>query len=189
MKFFRFVSTVWQISLWQIENEYGNIMGPYGEAGKKYVQWCANTAESLKVGVPWIMCQQNDAPQPMVSFIFQRITSWLHHNPYIHNFFLSFVFFSFSSRSTHAMDFIATSSHRTIPTVLRCGLRTGLAGEFILFSFLFVFCSPVSSITEFWVLTWLLLILGLKNGVRKLHIEWLKMLPFQLRVSSKRVAL
>ena len=50
----------------QIENEYGNVMGPYGESGKEYIKWCANMAQSLDVGVPWIMCQQNDAPQPMV---------------------------------------------------------------------------------------------------------------------------
>jgi len=50
----------------QIENEYGNVMGPYGESGKAYIKWCANMAQSLDVGVPWIMCQQNDAPQPMV---------------------------------------------------------------------------------------------------------------------------
>ena len=41
-------------------------MGPYGESGKAYIKWCANMAQSLDVGVPWIMCQQNDAPQPMV---------------------------------------------------------------------------------------------------------------------------
>lgn len=50
----------------QIENEYGNVIGSYGEAGKAYIQWCANMAQSLDVGVPWIMCQQDDAPQPMV---------------------------------------------------------------------------------------------------------------------------
>jgi len=50
----------------QIENEYGNVIGSYGEAGKAYIQWCANMANSLDVGVPWIMCQQDDAPQPMV---------------------------------------------------------------------------------------------------------------------------
>nr|CAD1843636.1 unnamed protein product [Ananas comosus var. bracteatus] len=55
------------IILTQIENEYGNIMGPYGDAGKKYIKWCANLAESLGVGVPWIMCQQSDAPQPMIN--------------------------------------------------------------------------------------------------------------------------
>lgn len=31
-----------------------------------YIQWCANMTNSLDVGVPWIMCQQDDAPQPMV---------------------------------------------------------------------------------------------------------------------------
>nr|VDD61846.1 unnamed protein product [Brassica oleracea] len=47
--------------------QYGNVMGPYGESGKKYIKWCANMAQSLDVGVPWIMCQQNDAPQPMLN--------------------------------------------------------------------------------------------------------------------------
>uniref|UniRef100_A0A2N9ILC6 Beta-galactosidase n=1 Tax=Fagus sylvatica TaxID=28930 RepID=A0A2N9ILC6_FAGSY len=51
----------------QIENEYGNIMGPYGEAGKSYIQWCAQMATSLDIGVPWIMCQQADAPQTMIN--------------------------------------------------------------------------------------------------------------------------
>ncbi|XP_054824803.1 beta-galactosidase 15-like [Prosopis cineraria] len=51
----------------QIENEYGNIMGQYGEAGKEYVNWCAQLASSYQIGVPWIMCQQSDAPQPMIN--------------------------------------------------------------------------------------------------------------------------
>uniref|UniRef100_A0A2N9I5M6 Beta-galactosidase n=1 Tax=Fagus sylvatica TaxID=28930 RepID=A0A2N9I5M6_FAGSY len=55
------------IILAQIENEYGNIMKPYGEAGKSYIQWCANMAQSQNIGVPWIMCQQSDAPQPMIN--------------------------------------------------------------------------------------------------------------------------
>ena len=41
-------------------------MGPFGDAGKEYIKWCAKFAESLNVGLPWIMCQQSDAPQPMV---------------------------------------------------------------------------------------------------------------------------
>jgi len=49
------------------ENEYGNIMGPYGEAGESYIKLCANMAQALNVGVPWIICQQNYAPQPMVT--------------------------------------------------------------------------------------------------------------------------
>ncbi|XP_054819914.1 beta-galactosidase 15-like [Prosopis cineraria] len=51
----------------QIENEYGNVMDPYGEAGKVYIDWCASMAESYNIGVPWIMCQQSDAPQPMIN--------------------------------------------------------------------------------------------------------------------------
>jgi len=54
----------------QIENEYGNVMSAYGDEGKAYINWCATMAESFNIGVPWIMCQQPDAPQPMVSFCF-----------------------------------------------------------------------------------------------------------------------
>ncbi|PKU73720.1 Beta-galactosidase 15 [Dendrobium catenatum] len=53
------------IIITQIENEYGNVQGPYGNAGKEYIKWCAKLAESYQIGVPWIMCQQPDAPQPM----------------------------------------------------------------------------------------------------------------------------
>ncbi|KAF8401121.1 hypothetical protein HHK36_014425 [Tetracentron sinense] len=62
-----FASQGGPIIIAQIENEYGNIMGPYGAAGKAYIQWCAKMAESLNIGVPWIMCQQSDAPQPMIN--------------------------------------------------------------------------------------------------------------------------
>ncbi|KAL0795997.1 hypothetical protein Bca101_067374 [Brassica carinata] len=62
-----FASQGGPIILAQIENEYGNVIGSYGEAGKAYIQWCANMAQSLDVGVPWIMCQQDDAPQPMLN--------------------------------------------------------------------------------------------------------------------------
>ncbi|CAK7352366.1 unnamed protein product [Dovyalis caffra] len=55
------------IILAQIENEYGNVMGPHGEAGKRYINWCAQMAAGQNIGVPWIMCQQGDAPQPMIN--------------------------------------------------------------------------------------------------------------------------
>ncbi|XP_059634689.1 beta-galactosidase 15-like [Cornus florida] len=51
----------------QIENEYGNVMTSYGDAGKAYIDWCAKMADSLDIGIPWIMCQQKDAPQPMIN--------------------------------------------------------------------------------------------------------------------------
>ncbi|KAG9443677.1 hypothetical protein H6P81_015017 [Aristolochia fimbriata] len=55
------------IIITQIENEYGNVQGPYGEKGKEYIKWCAKMAESQDVKVPWIMCQQSDAPPPMIN--------------------------------------------------------------------------------------------------------------------------
>jgi hypothetical protein len=51
----------------QIENEYGNIDSAYGSAAKSYINWAASMATSLNTGVPWVMCQQADAPDPIVS--------------------------------------------------------------------------------------------------------------------------
>ncbi|KAI7730688.1 hypothetical protein M8C21_023052 [Ambrosia artemisiifolia] len=50
----------------QIENEYGNIDSPYGPAAKSYIKWAASMATSLDTGVPWVMCQQRDAPDPII---------------------------------------------------------------------------------------------------------------------------
>ncbi|XP_054776094.1 beta-galactosidase 7-like [Prosopis cineraria] len=61
-----FASQGGPIILAQIENEYGNIMSGYGDAGKQYVKWCAEMALAQNIGVPWIMCQQNDAPSTVI---------------------------------------------------------------------------------------------------------------------------
>ncbi|KAM7518936.1 hypothetical protein LguiB_017898 [Lonicera macranthoides] len=53
------------IILSQIENEYGNVDSLYGPAAKTYIRWAASVANSLDTGVPWVMCQQVDAPDPM----------------------------------------------------------------------------------------------------------------------------
>lgn len=50
----------------QIENEYNHIQLAYRELGTRYVQWAANMAVGLKTGVPWVMCKQKDAPDPVV---------------------------------------------------------------------------------------------------------------------------
>lgn len=54
----------------QIENEYGNIEGSYGQKGKDYVKWAANMAVGLGAGVPWVMCKQTDAPEYIVPSYF-----------------------------------------------------------------------------------------------------------------------
>ncbi|KAL9165755.1 hypothetical protein ABFS82_06G191200 [Erythranthe guttata] len=62
-----FASQGGPIILAQIENEYGNVIASYGDAGKAYVNWCASMANSLDIGVPWIMCQENDAPESVIN--------------------------------------------------------------------------------------------------------------------------
>ncbi|KAK6136290.1 hypothetical protein DH2020_029954 [Rehmannia glutinosa] len=62
-----FASQGGPIILAQIENEYGNVISSYGDAGKAYMNWCANMAQSLDIGVPWIMCQQDDAPESVIN--------------------------------------------------------------------------------------------------------------------------
>ncbi|MCO5547441.1 hypothetical protein L7F22_000890 [Adiantum nelumboides] len=60
----------WQggpIILAQIENEYGNIEHAFGDGGKLYIKWAAALAQSLNIGVPWVMCQQNDAPSSIIN--------------------------------------------------------------------------------------------------------------------------
>ncbi|KAM7271815.1 hypothetical protein ACFE04_031029 [Oxalis oulophora] len=55
----------WQggpIIMMQIENEYGNIEHSFGQKGKDYVKWAAKMAVGLEPGIPWVMCQQTDAP-------------------------------------------------------------------------------------------------------------------------------
>ncbi|XP_052173349.1 beta-galactosidase-like [Diospyros lotus] len=62
-----FASQGGPIILSQLENEYGNVKSKYGNDGKEYINWCADLAESYKVGVPWIMCQEWDAPEGMIN--------------------------------------------------------------------------------------------------------------------------
>lgn len=60
----------WQggpIILAQIENEYGNVAYSYGAPGKAYTKWAAMMAVGLNTGVPWVMCQQPDAPDPVIN--------------------------------------------------------------------------------------------------------------------------
>ncbi|CAK7344773.1 unnamed protein product [Dovyalis caffra] len=53
------------IILSQIENEYGTVEKTYGEKGLAYVHWAGQMAVGLQTGVPWFMCKQNDAPDPV----------------------------------------------------------------------------------------------------------------------------
>ncbi|KAG2301054.1 hypothetical protein Bca52824_029705 [Brassica carinata] len=55
------------IILSQTENEYGNVEASFHEKGASYVKWAAQMAVGLQTGVPWIMCKQPDAPDPVIN--------------------------------------------------------------------------------------------------------------------------
>ncbi|PIN17264.1 Beta-galactosidase [Handroanthus impetiginosus] len=50
----------------QIENEYGPVEWEIGAPGKAYSAWAAKMAVGLETGVPWIMCKQDTAPDPII---------------------------------------------------------------------------------------------------------------------------
>lgn len=51
----------------QIENEYSAVQRAYKESGLKYIKWASKLVHSMNLGIPWVMCKQNDAPDPLVS--------------------------------------------------------------------------------------------------------------------------
>ncbi|XP_010939579.1 beta-galactosidase 2 [Elaeis guineensis] len=60
----------WQggpIILSQIENEFGPLEYDQGEPAKAYAAWAANMAVGLNTGVPWVMCKEDDAPDPVIN--------------------------------------------------------------------------------------------------------------------------
>lgn len=70
------INKLFQLSLFQlygfyrqVENEYGFYENAYGEGGKRYAFWAAKMALLQNTGIPWIMCEQFDAPDPVVSSV------------------------------------------------------------------------------------------------------------------------
>ncbi|GLT79074.1 hypothetical protein SLA2020_505820 [Shorea laevis] len=55
------------IILSQIENEFGPVEWEIGAPGKAYAKWAAQMAVGLSTGVPWVMCKQDDAPDPVIN--------------------------------------------------------------------------------------------------------------------------
>ncbi|XP_022761180.1 beta-galactosidase 5-like [Durio zibethinus] len=62
-----FASQGGPIILSQIENEYGPESKALGGAGQAYINWAAEMAVGLDTGVPWVMCKEDDAPDPVIN--------------------------------------------------------------------------------------------------------------------------
>lgn len=48
------------------------IEAAFHEKGPPYVRWAAKMAVDLRTGVPWVMCKQDDAPDPVVSLLLKE---------------------------------------------------------------------------------------------------------------------
>ncbi|KAG2612450.1 beta-galactosidase 9-like [Panicum virgatum] len=60
----------WQggpVILAQVENEYGPMEPSMGAGAKPYAAWAARMAVATGAGVPWVMCKQDDAPDPVIN--------------------------------------------------------------------------------------------------------------------------
>ena len=60
----------WQggpIIMLQIENEYGNVENSFGQRVNDYVNGLLEWLLSQNAGVPWVMCQQVDAPNIIIN--------------------------------------------------------------------------------------------------------------------------
>lgn len=55
------------IILSQIENEYEPDRKALGEEGEAYMTWAAQMAVGMETGVPWVMCKEDDAPDPVIN--------------------------------------------------------------------------------------------------------------------------
>ncbi|KAF3435751.1 hypothetical protein FNV43_RR22843 [Rhamnella rubrinervis] len=55
------------IILSQIENEYEREAKAFGAAGHAYMTWAAKMAVEMDTGVPWVMCKEIDAPDPVIN--------------------------------------------------------------------------------------------------------------------------
>uniref|UniRef100_M8BEG8 beta-galactosidase n=1 Tax=Aegilops tauschii TaxID=37682 RepID=M8BEG8_AEGTA len=60
----------WQggpIIMSQVENEFGPMESVGGSGAKPYANWAAKMAVATNTGVPWVMCKQEDAPDPVIN--------------------------------------------------------------------------------------------------------------------------
>ncbi|XP_031261051.1 beta-galactosidase-like isoform X1 [Pistacia vera] len=51
----------------QIENEFEIVEYAITPGAKAYINWAAQMALGLDTGVPWLMCKQEDAPDPIIN--------------------------------------------------------------------------------------------------------------------------
>ncbi|KAL5058074.1 hypothetical protein RYX36_029678 [Vicia faba] len=109
-----FHDLVWFI---RIENEYGPESKAMGAAGHAYLNWAAYMAVGLGTGVPWVMCKEIDAPDPVTYRVLNMIHPILRY------------------RLIRVMAFTVTISLQINHISLACGPSLGVADSLIILLF------------------------------------------------------
>lgn len=77
----------------QVENEFGPMESVGGSGAKPYANWAAKMAVATNTGVPWVMCKQEDAPDPVVhiysTYRVPFLMVWLVLNKCVDNYMLT----------------------------------------------------------------------------------------------------
>ncbi|KAK9208773.1 hypothetical protein WN944_001133 [Citrus x changshan-huyou] len=68
------------IILSQIENEFELVEWNLGDRARVYGQWAAHMAIGLNITVPWIMCKQANAPDPIIDTCNDFYCDWFSPN-------------------------------------------------------------------------------------------------------------
>lgn len=107
--------------------------------------WAANMAVGLGTGVPWVMCKQDDAPDPVVKLSFSD-AHWRCVTILTSSFHCRLLLFWLGCRSTHVTDSTVMNSRLTGTTSRHFGLKRGVAG---LYRFVLLQCLSIHSSNYF----------------------------------------
>ena len=111
----------------QIENEYGNVEAGYGNAGKRYVVDLGRQIDALNarynLNVPWIMCQQADAPPNAINTVNGTSSQTSNRTRRRSAGRVSLTL------SPPRQDSTPGTSSRTAPAFPRCGRKSGAGGS------------------------------------------------------------
>lgn len=93
------------------------------------MNWAAKMAVGLDTGVPWVMCKEDDAPDPIVSSSFRVVNL-------VKMFFFCLLTYNNLIRLIHAMVFTVIHFLQINLTSPSCGLKHGVAGIYLFIFFL-----------------------------------------------------
>lgn len=140
------------------------------------MNWAAKMAVGLDTGVPWVMCKEDDAPDPIVSYLF------FHSSKSCKDVRFRLLIYNHLNRLIHVMVFTVIHFLPISHTNLSCGLKHGVAGKRF-------FSESNQLLASFLLSSDFCLDIGLQNLVAQSITVQFRTLLLQLHVSYRGVAL